>query len=43
MATSLECSGCEETIYLPELIEGRCPICREQIVERVGRVESVEE
>lgn len=39
MATSVECPGCEETVYLPELIEGRCPICHEQIVKKVEQME----
>lgn len=39
MTSSLECPGCEEEVYLPELIEGKCPLCHEQIVEKVEQVE----
>jgi len=39
MATSLECPGCGDKVYLPELIEGRCPLCQEQIVRKVEQVE----
>lgn len=39
MAKGLECPGCGGTTYLPELIEGRCPLCGEQIVKKVESVE----